>query len=87
MKRNPAYFNFDGIGGDCTNFISQCLYNGGCLMNFTRDLGWYFLSADDRAAAWSGVEFLYNFLTTNKKPGRTVRNARYRTPGWGILFS
>jgi hypothetical protein len=69
MKRNPAYFNFDGIGGDCTNFISQCLYAGGCIMNYTRDLGWYFVSGDDRAAAWSGVEFLYNFLTTNKKTG------------------
>ena len=24
--RNPAYFDFDGLGGDCTNFISQCIY-------------------------------------------------------------
>ena len=23
--RNPEYFNFDPIGGDCTNFISQCI--------------------------------------------------------------
>ena len=22
--RNPAYYNFDKIGGDCTNFTSQC---------------------------------------------------------------
>jgi hypothetical protein len=26
LSRNPAYFSFDGLGGDCTNFISQCLY-------------------------------------------------------------
>ena len=26
--RNPAYSNFDGMGGDCTNFASQCLYAG-----------------------------------------------------------
>ena len=25
LSRNPAYYNFDDIGGDCTNFVSQCL--------------------------------------------------------------
>ena len=24
LKRNPAYYNFDSVGGDCTNFASQC---------------------------------------------------------------
>ena len=23
--RNPNYYNFDNIGGDCTNYISQCM--------------------------------------------------------------
>ena len=26
--RNPRYYNFDELGGDCTNFASQCLYAG-----------------------------------------------------------
>ena len=26
--RNPAFYNFDKLGGDCTNFASQCLYAG-----------------------------------------------------------
>ena len=26
--RNPEYFDFQGIGGDCTNFASQCIYGG-----------------------------------------------------------
>jgi len=69
LKRNPAYYNFDEIGGDCTNFISQCLYAGCGVMNYTRDIGWYYTSPNDRAAAWSGVEYLYRFLTTNKKAG------------------
>ncbi len=25
-KRNPKYYNFDPVGGDCTSFVSQCLY-------------------------------------------------------------
>ena len=26
--RNPKYYNYDAIGGDCTNFVSQCIYEG-----------------------------------------------------------
>ena len=26
--RNPKYYSFDNIGGDCTIFISQCIYEG-----------------------------------------------------------
>ena len=35
LSRNPAFENFSGQGhgGDCTNFISQCLYAGGWTMN------------------------------------------------------
>lgn len=69
LSRNPRYYNFDGIGGDCTNFASQCIYAGSKVMNYTKDTGWYYNSPSDRAAAWSGVEYLYNFLTDNKSVG------------------
>lgn len=68
-SRNPAYYNFDGLGGDCTNFISQCVYAGGAVMNYTRDTGWYYISLNDRAAAWTGVEFFYRFIVQNQKEG------------------
>ena len=32
-------------------------------MNYTPGVGWYYISPDDRAPAWSSVEFLYDFLT------------------------
>ena len=67
FRRNPAYYNFDGIGGDCTNFASQCLFAGIGAMNYTRDIGWYYRSAFDRAAAWTGVEYFYRFLTGNEE--------------------
>lgn len=69
FSRNPAYYNFDNIGGDCTNFVSQCLYAGGAVMNYTRDTGWYYNSLHDRSAAWTGVEFFYNFIVKNKGIG------------------
>ena len=65
--RNPAYYDFTNIGGDCTNFISQCLYAGSGVMNFAPEVGWYYKSPADRAPAWTGVEFLYRFLITNRE--------------------
>ncbi|MDR0314925.1 MAG: amidase domain-containing protein [Oscillospiraceae bacterium] len=67
--RNSAYYNFDGMGGDCTNFVSQCIYAGGAVMNYVPDLGWFYVSSKKRSAAWSGVQYLYNFLTKNKSVG------------------
>lgn len=69
LGRNPRYYDFTNIGGDCTNFVSQCIYAGAGVMNYTPDVGWYFRSLYDRAAAWTGVEYLYNFLTTNQSVG------------------
>ena len=44
-------------------------------MNYTRDYGWYYISPDDRSAAWAGVEYLYRFLTTNESVGPVGRDA------------
>lgn len=65
FARNPAYYNFNALGGDCTNFASQCLFAGANVMNFTPDLGWYYRSLNDRAPAWTGVEFFAQFLLAN----------------------
>ncbi len=68
-SRNPLFYDFTGIGGNCTNFVSQCILAGCCTMNFTATFGWYYISPEDRAPAWTGVEFLYNFLTSNDEAG------------------
>ena len=67
--RNPLFYDFSALGGDCTNFASQCLYAGSCVMNLTPILGWYYLSPDDRTASFSGVRFLYDFLVNNEGVG------------------
>ena len=63
--RNPKYYNFDMLGGDCTNFASQCLYAGVGVMNFTVDIGWFYRSISDRSAAWTGVDYFWQFLVDN----------------------
>ncbi len=68
-SRNPKYLDFSQLGGDCTNFISQCLYAGSGVMNYTPVYGWYYISSSNRTASWTGARFLYKFLTTNKGIG------------------
>lgn len=67
--RNPAFYDFSAIGGDCTNFASQCIYAGARAMNYTPTFGWFYRSANDRTPSWTGVEFLYNFLVNNEGAG------------------
>ena len=61
--RNPRFYDYERLGGDCTNFASQCLYAGGGVMNFVRDFGWYYVDPNQKAPAWTGVEYLFQFLT------------------------
>ena len=62
LSRNPLFTNFAGRGGDCTSFVSQSVYAGSCQMNFTPDFGWYYINDNDRAPAWSSVEYFYDFM-------------------------
>ena len=73
LGRNPEYYNFENIGGDCTNFASQCIYAGAKIMNYTPVTGWYYNSVADRTASWSGVEYLYKFLINNRSVGPFAR--------------
>ena len=69
FSRNPAYYDFTRIGGDCTSFASQCLFAGSGVMNYTPIFGWFYRSANDRSAAWTGVEYFYRFLIDNAEKG------------------
>lgn len=69
LTRNPLFPTFAGIGGNCTNFVSQCVLAGSCVMNFTPVFGWYYLSLNRRSASWAGVDFFYDFMTQNAEVG------------------
>lgn len=64
--RNPLFYDYEEIGGDCTNFASQCLYAGTGVMNFTPTFGWYYINANEKAPAWTGVEYFRNFLVRDE---------------------
>ena len=60
--RNPAFYDYEEIGGDCTNYASQCIYVGTGVMNYTPTFGWYYINSNDKSPSWTGVEFLRDFL-------------------------
>ena len=62
LDNNPKFGYFGGIGGDCTNYISQCLLAGGGVMNYNYIKGWYYKSMSDRSPSWTSVAYLQNFL-------------------------
>ena len=63
LSRNPLFIDFTGRGGDCTSFVSQCIFAGCGVMNYTETFGWYYISPMNRAPAWSGVDELFSFMT------------------------
>lgn len=91
LGRNPKYYNFTGLGGDCANFASQCIYAGAGIMNYKPLYGWYYNSPSDRTPSWSSVKYLYEFLVNNRgigpyasevniediKPGDIIQIATY----------
>ncbi len=76
LSRNPEYYDFSALGGDCTNFASQCIFAGARIMNYTPVFGWFYISLNDRAPAWTGVNELFKFLTAHTGAGPIGREVR-----------
>ena len=83
LDRNPSFLNFDELGGDCTNYVSQILLAGGCPMDYTPTYGWYYTSGSEKSPSWTGVEQLYNYLVKDKERGIVAReiSAEEAAPG------
>lgn len=64
--RNPQFYDYENIGGDCTNFASQCIYAGSGIMNFMPVFGWYYINANEKSPSWTGVPYLFDYLTRSE---------------------
>lgn len=76
LTPNTSYADFTNIGGDCTNFISQCLYAGGKNMHYgaayTGDC-WYYTTSTNRSSTWTGAaEFRSYVLSSNSQLGMST---------------
>lgn len=71
--RNPVWGNFDNLGGDCTNWVSQIINAGGVPEDKTGSYQWYWdnMSAPrtsspyTRSASWAGVNELWSYIQGN----------------------
>lgn len=67
LTPNPDYYDFSDIanGGDCTNFISQCLLAGGISKHTGTaysDTCWYYNSSSDRSSSWTGAKQFRTYI-------------------------
>lgn len=69
---NQKYRDYNGVGGDCTNFASQVLHEGGGLK---MDYVWNF-NGRDSSTAWAQAPALFNYLIYNGK-GRLIAQGKY----------
>ena len=64
LEYNSNYIDFNDMGGDCTNFISQCLYAGGIPLSST----W-----TPYSNTWLRVNELRNYLINNGYANRQAQ--------------
>lgn len=76
LKRNPRYYDFNNIGGDCTNYCSQAIFAGTGKMNYHPSNGWYYIDGNNKSPSWTGVNFFYQFLVNNNSAGPVAREVR-----------
>lgn len=63
-----GFDNYESLGGDCTNFVSACLYNGGIPMDYngsSNTTKWYYKSSSNRVPSWTGAEAFHQYLLNN----------------------
>ena len=65
--RNPQFYDYEKLGGDCTNFASQCVYAGSGIMDYTPTFGWYYIDANNKSPSWTGVPYFFDFMTRNEE--------------------
>lgn len=66
LDYNTDYADFNGLGGDCTNFISQCLKSGGIKQHTgTAYAGncWLYKSSTNRSSTWTGANEFRQYVT------------------------
>lgn len=63
---NSKYADFTSLGGDCTNFISQCLKAGGIKQHTGSAYAnncWFYKSSTNRSSSWTGANQFRNYIT------------------------
>ena len=82
LSRNRAYNDFTKGGGDCMNFVSQCLYAGGLPFK-NNGFEWHGLRGGS-SFSWRGVDSFLKLLKNYGEKHMTIPEAKRtaRTIEW-----
>lgn len=78
VSKVKNYYDYTDQGGDCTNFLSRCLYEG----NWIKNNSWFFISDGSsgndmkkykRSPSWTKAKDFYNYITAT---GSMYRNSK-----------
>ena len=71
-NKQYKYYKFiNGNGGDCTNFVSQCLKAGGSPVDYNKIRPWWYHQGKS-TICWSVAHSLYWYLKMNQSTNRNV---------------
>lgn len=62
FKDNDKYKNYNEYGGDCTNFVSQCIHAGGIPFSNEGEHKWYWYSDYNRTPSWTSAKFFREYI-------------------------
>ena len=68
-KRNPRWYAYDAVGGNCMNFGSQVLLAGGIPEDERGDEEWYWDGQNDLDLSWINVGRFYTYCRDNEGYG------------------
>jgi len=71
-NKNYKFYQFiGGNGGDCTNFVSQCLNAGGAPMDYNNIRPWWY-HLGKSSISWAVANSLFWYLKTNQRLNRSA---------------
>lgn len=82
----PRWGNYESMGGDCTNFTSQCLYAAGVPFDNSGGYTWYWYSDSNRAPAWTHAGFFKNYALNNNTSSTSNYGLYARASDWNSVY-
>ncbi|MCD7751851.1 MAG: amidase domain-containing protein [Lachnospiraceae bacterium] len=72
-RNSDSYVDYSGLGGNCQNYVSQCLFTGGIPMDIVGDEIWKWYDARisntnsvyGRSSSWTGVDEFVLYAQSN----------------------
>ncbi len=80
IRNSDEWTTYDYYGGNCNNFVSQCIYAGGIPMDTSGDYIWKWYgdtpdstnAKEGRSPSWTGVGRFYDYCQNNEGYGMSA---------------